>query len=317
MIFKNGFASQVKDFSFANIFWKKFAFRVVAFTIVSILLFTISQNLFVKLCDEWVNHQLTNVAFQIAQTEDREMPSREKSGNENIYLAKTYDVLISNDFILDSSLIMYNMNTRNVVAQSFYTPIVESEKLIDWWRKEAESEYGLPSIHLDDEMVDFYYKNENKTVAIKQIYCLNSILFPTAIVAMNGNGDEIDSYQISTPTLVSQYTDVEPVELKIIGNQSDDPVYKLLSDHQFQIEDPTHQDKIEIVYNETIDGSRVKLLSKTFTINDVDYRIDCAYQSNFWFGAWEYVAMFELFGLLLCAAIAFFNTKETLSAMYH
>lgn len=306
----------VKDFSFPNVFWRKVAIRIFAFALVSILMFTVCQSLIVDICDKWVDSKLTEITLEIAQMEDKKMPEYEMTANANVVLSKTHKQLKNNPFVIDASLSMYNMSKKELVSKSFSVPIVDSEELISWWKKEANSEHGYPTVNLNNEMIAFYHDHPDETVLIKKLYYLNFILFPTELVVVDKNEKVTDSYESAMPSLVTQYPGVKSAELQILGNETDDVLYKLMSDFYFE-SDNTLQDKtVTIVYDKLIDNDKVTMITKTFTIDDMDYQIDCVYQSNFWVGAWQYVALFEILGLLMCAGLAFINTKETLSAMY-
>lgn len=302
----------VKDISFANIFWRKFAIRLAVLLLVSILLFTVGQTITMSIVQDKVDSILTKTSFSLAQLADMNIAEDKMTTMTNITLSSAQEELDDIGFVVDSSLSMYNLSELQLVAQSFEIPVVDSDELITWWRGQTNIEVGLPIIYLNDAMKTFCDNHAEDHVYIKKVYCLNSLLFPSELVAKNKDGEELEVIEDAIPTISNQYPKVTPIELEIIGNEVGDTIYGLMYDFRFQRESPTESDSMTVMYADEIVGDKVELLTRTFMINDTEYQVDCGYQLSFWAGAWQYIIAFELFSILMCAIVAFINTKETL-----
>ena len=115
------------------------------------------------------------------------------------------------------------------------------------------------------------------------------------------------------PAIAIPYPKFVPMKIGIVGNEQEDILYSLISGYKIQKLGTMDGQDITVTYGEEVDGAIVRLTSNDFTIDNTNYRIDCLYQISFWAGAWQYIIMFEMIGILLCAAAALINTKETLA----
>ena len=302
-------SKSINDVSFSNIFWKQLAIRLFVMAIISAIIIYCAQWIVVDLCQQGVDGVLSEVSLSLAQLEDMEMSKDKTQTVANTLLSKAQDDLNANPCVLESSLSLYNLGNRELAAKSYKIPIIESDEIVEWWKDQAGTEDGLPKISLSDDMIEFCNTYADKEIYVERLYCLNSILFPTQIVAKDANGTKLETCEALTPSTVTEKVTMAPI--RIVGNSSEDAIYSLMSDYILRRDEITKE--VIVSYNSSFEHQPIELISQNFTINGIDYQVDCGYQINFWVGAWQYVVAFELFGIVLCAAIALINTKEMLA----
>ena len=175
-------------------------------------------------------------------------------------------------------------------------------------------------ITLSEEMIDFYCEHESDFVYIEKIFCINNVLCPMIMTAKDENGKSLGSCNATIPSIETvEY--VDPIRIEIIGNRIGDKTYGAMTNFVIKEDDLVSVDEtnvkdsadVAIVYDALLDNDQVQVISNRFTINQTEYQVDCGYQSDFWTGAWKYVIIFEVFGVLMCGVLAFINTKETLA----
>lgn len=313
--------SHVKDFSFANIFWRKFAIRLLALLIISVIILCLGRPMIKNYCDNIVKSELNDISLSLAQLVDSDMPENKMRHEANLILANAHREIDTNPFIVDSSVSFYDITTKELIAKSFEVPVAISDEVIDWWKEQTNSKIGNPMIALTEEMISFYYEHENDCIYIEKIFCINNVLRPTKMIAKDENGKDLGSCESTVPSIETlKYTD--PVELKIIGNKIGDKVYGLMvnftinsCDEEKELSEEIYnaEEPLLITYDIMPDDDSVQVTNKSFVINQTTYQVDYGYQSDFWSGAWQYVLICELFGILSCALLAFINTKETLA----
>jgi hypothetical protein len=303
---------KVRDISFANIFWRKFSIRLATLLLVSILLFTIGQRITIAIVQNHVDNLLTSASLELAQLSDANIAEDKMVTMANITLSTTQDNINAIGFVKDSSLSMYNLNKRTLIAQSFEIPIVDSDDLINWWKGQTNIEMGLPIIHLNNSMKSFCEQHANDDIYMQNVYCINSLLFPSELIAKDNRGKELDSIKETAPSISTQYPNVVPIKLDIVGNKTGDTIYGLMHDFKFQKIDSVGERGLTVEYDSEILGNNVTLWTNDFVINDSTYRVDCGYQLSFWSGAWQCIILFEIVSVCICAVMAFLNTKETL-----
>jgi hypothetical protein len=261
---------------------------------------------------ECVENILTRTSLKLAQLEDVNIAEDRSRVMANIILSSAQEELLDTKLVTSSSLIMYNVSKHELISQSLDIPIIDSNDLLNWWRSVEETEIGIPTIYLSVGMMDFCKQYKNEKIYVQSIHNINSVLFPSSLVAKDKNGNELGVHEEAAPTLSTQYPKKTSMLLEVVGNDANDALYELISDFKFQKVNPMQSDEVTVVYNEAVDGEAVKLCTNTFTINENEYRVDCVYQTSFWFFARQYIILFEIISILICAVIAFINTKETL-----
>jgi hypothetical protein len=242
----------------------------------------------------------------------------------NVVLSSYQETLEGNKFIVDSSLSYYNLTDETLIAKSFEIPVLCDDDAMSWWRKEADSGIGFPTISLSNEMMEFCKKHKDERLYIDKMVYINQVICPAKIVTLGSNGEEKDSCTAVVPSIAENNAYVGRAEIRLIGNEIGHKIYNAMTDYNFVDNDPSDDDvnnefgvyendetnSVEIVYLNGFDRLNAELNRKNFTINETDYQLDCAYQFSFWHGVWGIVLIVELLWVLLCAAIAFFTTKD-------
>lgn len=316
------FNTNVKDISFANIFWRKIVIRLFVFLILSIVLFNTLSPVVLNIFHEKVNGDITRLSLDLAQLMDEEIVEDQETRLANVMLSTTQETVESYPFAVDSSISLYNMETKELVSQSSKIPVLCSDSAIEWWKSVTDIKDGAPMISFDVYTNKFCDKYQGNTIYVDGLCCMNNVLYAPRLIAVDDIGKELDAIDLVVPSLAIKYPIDEIVELKIIGNESDDSLYYAMTEFEFKDEpnDPISENKtgetkqdVRISYGNELNDESIKLINSCFTINNTEYQVDCAYQTNLWELAWKYVMIFEIMGILACAVVAFINTKETMS----
>lgn len=301
---------QITDVSFANIFLKKLVIRLIILFFVSIIVINVAQIAMIEQHEEQIQHKLSDLTINLIQLEDKNFDNDTNIDISNKMLSQTYEDIVSSQFVSDASLSFYDLTTRKLISKSSKIFLIDSQETLDWWRQKTGNENGIPLISLSDEMKEFCYKHEDYNIYIKNMTCVNSVLFPSLITANDRKGREVASCSASVPSINENEELLVPTKLISIGNDSDDIVLKKMSDITF-VKSEDENEAATVNYNESLFKANIDLVSREFEINDSNYTIDCGYNISFWYGAWNYILMFELVALLWCALSAFLNTKES------
>lgn len=309
---------KTKDISFANLFCRKIVVRLLVFLLISFFGISSVQMAMEKQAMQDIDIQMSNLSLSLAQTIDMEMSSDRFKTTSNIILSKAQNEINGAAVVNNVTLSLYNLNEKTVMARSTLVPVIESQEVLDWWHLQAGKIDGLPKISLNDEMADFCTQNKDETIYIQEIYYLNSVLFPSSVSIKGADGMTAKECIIHVPSTARKYVCSENVELKIVGNEIDDTIYDRANEIEFQITQQDANDTLaeSIFYPNLTEELGVKIIAKTFQINDYLYQVDCLYQINFWNAFLMSVVVFEIIGILLCVAAAFINTKETMY-IYH
>jgi hypothetical protein len=300
----------VKDISFENFFWKKFVIRLCILFIASTIILSICSPLAVQWQQNMIDNNLSNAALEIGRLESSGMPKDRVQTTVNVILSKIQDDLDKNPFIVGASLSSYNMTQKYLLAHSFEIPVIHSDDVYKQWMANTKLNDGYPLISLPQGIKEFCEKYEDKFISVDKLCCLNSVLVPVIVSAMD-NQKAIETYQTPFSSTAQVITSYQPIQLEIVGNDENDPAYSAMKSYEYK----TNDDGKAVVVYADVENANMLMMSKDFEVNNIDYRIDCGYQISFWAGAWLYVLIGELVAILLCALSALLNTKETLNVL--
>jgi hypothetical protein len=302
----------VKDISFANLFWKKFVIRLFMLLIASSVLLSLINPIIVEWNDRVIDSELAGMSLHLGDMVSSDMPNDRIQTTTNVMLSKIYERFESNRFITQSSITAYNVDSKNVIAKSFSIASIESDDIIEQWKHLSGIAVGEPIVHLSQDIRDFCEKYSNEKIRVDKLCFVNSILIPVTVTAVDKKGEDLDTCDTLYSSTAQVLTSYQPIWLYVIGNAEGDLVHKAMSTFKYETNE---YGAVSVAYEDTIDD-KIAIKSKSFTVNNCKYQIDCGYQINFWSGALTYVLIIELLAVLFCALSALINTKETLSVLH-
>ncbi len=309
--------AKIKDVSFMNLFFKRFAITLAIASIFLVFFYFVSQSIVVESQKSKIKGQISEIALNLAQLEDDALAQDQMSLLVNVWLSKYQEVLQDNEFIVDSSLSFYDLTNQTAIAKSFQIPIIQSEEAMLWWSKEADVDIGVPHISLSNEMLEFCKQHKDKDLYINKMVFVNSVLFPSEIVVLDNKGDVVEKCTAVTPSAPTEHRYEKKVKMELIGNNAEDGIYLDMVNFNFSTEDLEDEDgdklstQVKLFYLSNLDKKDYIVENVIFNINDVDYQLDCIYQFNFWVGVWRYVLIAEFAVILLSAFFSFLTTKDT------
>ena len=300
--------NKVADVSFWNIFAKKFVIRLTVLLALSIALIIPAQQITERICGTYIEKEKFETTLSLSELVSMGLSQDKINTYSNVLTAQLKEDLESNSFISNVSTSFYNDTKHELISRSVQIPILKSDDAIKWWKDIVGADYGFPTIALNEEVIEWCEEHKNNTIIITKMYYSNYVLFPTELKAMDGDKC-VDKNTTTTPT-ITQSTYEKECELALIGNRVGDYAYKELYDFRYVADG---ENNTSFIYPNFAEENKLTLNTHQFTIGNTDYHIDMVYQISFWDGALGYVILFEIIGLLAAAALAFVNTKETLS----
>jgi hypothetical protein len=306
-------SQKAKDVSFANLFCRKIVVRLLVFVIISFIAINYAQLFMKDQTNKDVDNRVSDLAILLSQTVDSTITKDRLETTVNNMLSNAQDDISNTLLVDDATLLFYNLSEKSVIARSSSVSTINSKEVIDWWYLQTGETDGLPKISLSDEIADFCERHNDSVIYIKEIFYLNSVLFPSSIFAKGPDGTIVEECTMQIPSTAKKYVcNDEDVELKIVGNTTSEKIFELSNDTDFQ----ATQEETIVIYPNITAVHNVNIITKTFKINKCVYQIDCLYQVNFWDAFLMNILLFEAIGILVCIAAAFINAKETIY-LYH
>ena len=278
-----------------------------------------------------IENTMSNIALELIQLEDTELAADKSALLSNVWLSTIQDEWRNNPYITDSSISFYNLSEKQLIAKSFEVPIILSDEVLEWWKKEADAEIGTPKISLSNEMLSFCEEYKDKSTYIEKMVYMNEVLCPEKIVVLDKKGNEEFSCSAVVPSVPENRIYNERVELKLIGNYAGESIYTTMSDFTFfEIEHSKDENQIQntelnmdeaekkeenkdfsVKYSNKFDEKNVTMKTKTFSINGTQYQLDYAYKLNFLSGAWGYMILVNAVWIVASALLAIITTRDS------
>lgn len=285
---------------------------------ITIPLITVIGSFVENYYEQVLDGKFKQLALDISSVYNSDMDAFEKKAAVNYLMATCVDDMQVNDFTTHAAIAFYDMKAGEILVRSAECNVLENSDLYMNNSLNDIKQGGLKSISLDAQLREFYYKHKDHDVYVKKLYVLNDVIFPTQLIVLDDKYKEIDSASIDCPVIITETVYDEPPVLEIRGNKDDDITLNLLSNFTFDRigENDDNTSILKVSYPSITAKTNLKLTSLDFDVDDVSYHVDCAYRINFWGGALTWMLIGELIFVLICAALAFWSTKETLDCKH-
>ena len=306
--FINSKSTAIKDLSFWNLFWKRFIICLCISLPICIGLYAFCNNMVMKYTHAEIERNLNEKALGIVEYITSEMYESPVAVAANVDLATLKEEIEGLPCASQASISVYNLTEKKILSKSFEVFKLNSEEAYTWWSKMSPYNEVHPKVSVDTELLAFCQKYQDKTLVIKKMAIMNSILFPYEITAQDSKGNDVDSCSVYFQPLDDKYYYNTVTEVELIGNKADDRLYELMSDYTIA-KNPTTKE-VEVSY---VEDKPNNVFFKTMTVNvgAEEYQFDCMYTASFWNGYFAYIIIAELLCLLGCAVIAATSSKFT------
>lgn len=298
----------MKDLSFGNLFWKRAIICLCISLPICIALYMFTSGITMQYTKAEVERNLNETLLGITEYLSSDMYE------DNAAVASTIDLATMKEEIEDlpcvskSSISLYNLTERKIMAKSFETIRIDSPEAYQWWSKMSGYKNGQPKMSIDAELLEFCQKHREDKLVINKMIIINSVLFPYDMAAFDESGKLMDSCVVFVQSVDSKYHYNTPTDVSMIGNTTEDTLYDMMADYTI-VKNPETKETV-VSYAQDIPSN---VFQKTLHINigGVEYQADCLYTASFWTGYMWHIILAEFICLLLCAGIALVSSKFT------
>ena len=334
------------DMSVVRLFWKRFIIRfaiVILATMIGVFVF---EPYFVNLAETNVQMQTTKTAIVLSELASFDIEDDRFREIATVSMGDIKETIeTQHKFIKNASMSLYDLTNKKLVANSIKTAAIDSDAVIDWWKTISGVDFGLPTIHLDEQLHSFYNKNKEYSIILREMCAGNGVLYPKTIQAINQSGALEDELTLEVPSAYAVYTcdTNEIVNLRLVGNNVTDVVYDKMTkfdaqgeesvveiestdlidseaniiegavEFEFEEKDkPTKivYDNVQITYGEIDQNSKIQVTSCNFSANGVEYQLDCGYYYDYWTEISGFVLIFGIISIVLCVLFAYICAIE-------
>ena len=294
-----------EDVSFSTRLLKGFIIRVLIFSIILFSVLPFLKTEINKFAQNSAVAMLSEATLRIGEIKKTELAADKQKTSIRAILAEVVSNLKESEMISVASASLYNMQTKQLIANSYEMAVTHDKGVIEWWGKNIESNSSTPIISLTDDAVNFLKAHGDCKIISYGYYKINSLIAPRELVAYQDN-KMVASIELTAPTITSSTYNSES-ELLWVGNSSDETVYQYMKNYSIE---QNHMGLFDTTYSDIDEGLLTKY-SLTFCFDGVTYQLDCIYQVNFWNFIVPYLFLMEVIGLAVCALFAFISAKNS------
>lgn len=280
---------KLEDLSLPTVLSKQLLIHCGVALLCIVLLCVVMGTIIGLSCSNDVVDLITNTTMEFIDIKNQKLTLAQDYAHIGQSSINTMLVANDNGFIDNSVVVLFNTNEQKIDYYASETILSKSDRLDEWYQEQTQDTQAVSIFSIPKGLTDFAEEHSNRDLCITAVSLTNNVLIPEKVEARQGKRiiaewTNQDAQNPNRPYLEGEF------RIALAGITADDPLLAAITAHKYNLEN-----SIGVVeYDKSQWDNNVKVASKAFTVNGVNYEAHLVY---------EYAGLRPLTGYIIFASL--------------